>query len=126
MAQRILRGSYHRFDSASGIVDFCRECYPTADVRTGNIDGEFVLVVSGPTVLFESLIVHFEGEGVYAVMLPADLPVVRHHRENSEADRRAHEEDTARHPIVIDSTEPAKPKPTLLQRVRARLGITSP
>jgi hypothetical protein len=122
MAQqsRLVSGSYQRFDSARDIVDFCRECYPTAEVRTSNIDGEFVLQVSGPTVTFESLIVHFEGEETYAVMLPADVPVVRQARGNADAERRAHEQDTARH-RVIDPAEIEQPRPTVLGRVRAWL-----
>lgn len=71
---RIRTGTYHRFDSARELVTFCSERYPTADVHTTNAAGEFMLVVSGPTVAFESLIVHFEGEGIYAVMLPNSPP----------------------------------------------------
>ena len=68
---RLRTGTLHRFDSASAIVAHCRRRYPTADVQTGQLDGEFLLTVRSPEgVDFESLIVHFEGEETYAVMLP--------------------------------------------------------
>jgi hypothetical protein len=74
MAQRSPRlraGTLFRFDSVPEILAFCRSRYPTADVRTDELDGEFLLVVrSAEGVEFESLIVHFEGEQTYAVMLP--------------------------------------------------------
>ena len=55
------------------MLAFCRDRYPTADVQTGEIDGDFLLLVRGaPAIDFESLIVHFEGEQTYAVMLPPD------------------------------------------------------
>ncbi len=62
-------GRLHRFASVTEIVAFCRARYPGADVRTLNERGDFLLRVDEPH--FESLIVHFEGEGCYAVMLPA-------------------------------------------------------
>jgi hypothetical protein len=68
---RVRTGTLHRFDSVGGILEFCRRRYPTADVETAELDGDFLLVVrSCEGVEFESLIVHFEGEGTYAVMIP--------------------------------------------------------
>jgi hypothetical protein len=59
----------YRFDSATELVTFCRTRYPAAEVWSGSRGGEFVLQVRGAEVDFESLIVHFEGERTYAVML---------------------------------------------------------
>lgn len=67
---RVQRGTLFRFGSVSEILDFCRERYPTASVRTAERDGDFLLLVRDRTGEFESLIVHFEGEQIYAVMLP--------------------------------------------------------
>lgn len=68
---RVRTGTLYRFDSVGEILAFCRSRYPTADVQTGEFDGDFLLMVrSSEGVDFESLIVHFEGEGTYAVMLP--------------------------------------------------------
>jgi hypothetical protein len=68
---RVRTGTLYRFDSVSEIRAFCRRRYPSADVATGDADGEFVLVVrDAEGEDFESLIVHFEGEGTYAVMIP--------------------------------------------------------
>jgi hypothetical protein len=65
---RPLSGTLHRFVSVTDLVAFCRARYPGADVRTVTERGDFTLVVDEPRI--ESLIVHFEGEGCYAVMLP--------------------------------------------------------
>lgn len=68
---RVVSGTLFRFDSVTEIVEFCRDRHATQTVRAGSVRGEFVLSVApadGPG--FESLIVHFEGEGCYAVMLP--------------------------------------------------------
>lgn len=64
-------GAVLRFDSVTEMIEYCRARYRTEDVRSGTLDGEFTLFVR-PTdaPAFESLIVHFDGEGVYAVMLP--------------------------------------------------------
>jgi hypothetical protein len=71
---RVRSATLYRFDSVREILAFCRSRYPTADVRTEDLDGEFMLLVRSSLgiegVEFESLIVHFEGEGTYAVMLP--------------------------------------------------------
>lgn len=64
-----MRGTLYRFDSATEILNFCRSRYPKAKVWSGNLEDEFVLQVRGAEVDFESLIVHFEGERTYAVML---------------------------------------------------------
>lgn len=61
-------GKLHRFVSVTDLVAFCRARYPGASVRAHNESGDFLLVVDDPHI--ESLIVHFEGEGCYAVMLP--------------------------------------------------------
>jgi hypothetical protein len=71
---RVRNGTLFRFDSVPEILAFCRGRYPTADVATDELDGEFMLLVrSAEGVEFESLIVHFEGEQTYAVMLPGSL-----------------------------------------------------
>jgi hypothetical protein len=68
---RVRSGTLFRFDSVREMLAGCRSRFPTADVRTENLDGDFFLLVrTAEGVEFESLIVHFEGEGTYAVMLP--------------------------------------------------------
>ncbi|MBZ5715826.1 hypothetical protein [Nannocystis pusilla] len=70
---RVMAGAILRFDSVTEMIEYCRARYRTDEVRSGRQDGEFVLFVrpaEGPA--FESLIVHFEGERTYAVMLPVD------------------------------------------------------
>lgn len=62
------RAALHRFGSVTELVAFCRTRYPDTNVRTLNERGDFLLRVDEPRI--ESLIVHFEGEGCYAVMLP--------------------------------------------------------
>ena len=61
-------GTLHRFGSVTELVAFCRARYPGADVRTVNERDDFLLRIDAPRI--ESLIIHFEGEGCYAVMLP--------------------------------------------------------
>jgi hypothetical protein len=68
---RLRTGTLFRFDALQHMLAFCRSRYPTAEIRSEEIDGDFVLVVrSSEGIDFESLIVHFEGEQTYAVMLP--------------------------------------------------------
>jgi hypothetical protein len=69
--RRTTRGALLRFDSITQIVQHCRKRYDVEEVQYGCETGELLLRLdlrSGDA--FESLIVHFEGEGVYAVMLP--------------------------------------------------------
>lgn len=68
--QRVLAGTLHRFDSVSAMIDACRRWYRTTDVCAVEVGGEFLLRVGRARDPFESLIVHFEGERTYAVMLP--------------------------------------------------------
>lgn len=67
------RARLQRFDSVSEIVAQCRSRFSEAEVNTANEDGNFVLRVRHGHSHFESLIVHFEGEGCYAVELPAAI-----------------------------------------------------
>ena len=64
-------GKLYRFDSVTELLAVCRARYATRAVATDSTREEFVLLVEPPVgERFESLIVHFEGEGCYAVMLP--------------------------------------------------------
>lgn len=64
-------GILFRFDSVVELLAFCRDRFDTPHARTATVAGEFVLCVDPPDrPPFESLIVHFEGERTYAVMLP--------------------------------------------------------
>lgn len=68
---RVAEGTLCRFDSVTEMLAFCRRQYAATAARTSARAGEFVLVVErADPSRFESLIVHFEGEGVYAVLLP--------------------------------------------------------
>jgi hypothetical protein len=69
---RVLEGELLRFDSVEDILAACRARYSTSSASTTtNFDGEHILRVRpAGGQRFESLIVHFEGEGCYAVMLP--------------------------------------------------------
>jgi hypothetical protein len=68
---RVDKGELFRFDSVTKLQDFCRERYQTNKVRCSSTTGEFLLHVERPSgESFESLIVHFEGEGTYAARLP--------------------------------------------------------
>ncbi|MCX4242338.1 hypothetical protein [Paraliomyxa miuraensis] len=63
-------GELRRFDSVAELIALCRTRFPGAEIHTANEDGDFVLRMRMGSWHFESLIVHFEGEGCYAVMLP--------------------------------------------------------
>ncbi len=70
--RRVEEGELCRFDSVTKLREFCRDRYKTDKVRCGSETGEFLLQVERPGgQSFESLIVHFEGEGTYAARLPA-------------------------------------------------------
>jgi hypothetical protein len=56
---------------ARGHGSSCRGDRQTNNVHCGSETGEFLLYVDPPHgESFESLIVHFDGEGLYAVLLP--------------------------------------------------------
>jgi hypothetical protein len=68
---RVQQGTIVRFDSVVQLVAFCRRRYKTDKVHCGSENGDFLLRVDPLRgEAFESLIVHFEGEGQYVVMLP--------------------------------------------------------
>jgi hypothetical protein len=70
---RALDGTLHRFDSVTKMIAHCRQRFRTDDVRSANLNGEFILFVRpADRPAFDGLIVHFEGERVSAVMLPDD------------------------------------------------------
>lgn len=60
-----------RFDSVTALVSEVRHRHPDTEVWTERRSDDFLLCVRGARLAFESLIVHFEGEGCYAVELPA-------------------------------------------------------
>ena len=71
MRARVMDGTLFRFDSVAELLSFCRGRYHTHHVRTASVAGDFVVYVDPhDRPPFESLIVHFEGERTYAVMLP--------------------------------------------------------
>ena len=59
-----------RFDSVTAMVSDVRQRHPATEVWTERRSDDFLLCVRGAGLAFESLIVHFEGEGCYAVELP--------------------------------------------------------
>jgi hypothetical protein len=59
-----------RFDSVTALVSEVRHRHPDTEVWTERRSEDFLLCVRGARWAFESLIVHFEGEGCYAVELP--------------------------------------------------------
>ena len=64
------RSEFHRFDSVTALLEFCRQRYGTDDVTATNEGGEFRVMVrlhSGRTLT--SLIVHYEGARTYLVRL---------------------------------------------------------
>ena len=66
--KRASQPKLHHFDSVAELLALCRARFPGAEVGTANQDGNFVLrVARDGRRHFESLIVHFEGEGCYAV-----------------------------------------------------------
>lgn len=68
---RTPQGAVLRFDSVTQLVSFCRSRYQTDKVHCDSKTGELLLYVDrlrGES--FESLVVHFEGEQQYAVLLP--------------------------------------------------------
>ena len=68
---RARQGTIFRFDSVTAIVAFCRHRYQTRQVHYSSRTGELLLYVDrAGGESFESLIVHFEGEKQYAVLLP--------------------------------------------------------
>jgi hypothetical protein len=68
---RARQGTIFRFDSVTDIVAFCRNRYQTRQVHCSSRTGELLLYVDcAGGEPFESLIVHFEGEKQYAVLLP--------------------------------------------------------
>lgn len=68
---RLLHGELLRFDSVTKMVAACRARLAPVDVHTTYARGDLLLVVTlADGSRFESLIVHFEGERCYAVMLP--------------------------------------------------------
>src|SRR5262249_11322408 len=68
---RLRQGTLVRFDSVTELTAFCRRRYQTDNVHCDSDTGEFLLRVDPRDGrAFESLIVHFEGEGTYAVLLP--------------------------------------------------------
>lgn len=68
---RVTTGAIGRFDSITEMIEFSRDFYGARDVESGHVDGELVLLVRPPAgPPFYSLIVHFDGERRYVVMLP--------------------------------------------------------
>jgi hypothetical protein len=68
---RVQRGALLRFDSVTKIVELCRRRYMTEKVQCDSTTGELLLWVVRPDgEEFESLVVHFESEGQYVVLLP--------------------------------------------------------
>jgi hypothetical protein len=71
LKMRLLHGELLRFDSVTEMIAACRARLGQVDVRTAYIRGDLLLDVTlADGSHFESLIVHFEGERCYAVMLP--------------------------------------------------------
>lgn len=66
------QGTLVRGSSLREIIELCRRHFPGAAVETVREDGDFVLRVRGGGEDFDSLIVHFEGERVFAAKLPLD------------------------------------------------------
>lgn len=101
---RVQEGELVRFDSVSELVDECRARFATMHVRTATRGAEFLLYVKLPDGgRFESLIVHFEGEGCYAVMLPtAAPPRSPTSPRNPTPSRRAADADTVRLPTMSE------------------------
>ena len=69
--KRLQQGAVLRFDSVTAIIEFCRHRFQTNDLTCSSTGGELVLRVVLPNAeSFETLIVHFEGEATFAVLLP--------------------------------------------------------
>ena len=68
--------SYHRFDSLTELVDFCRQTYETDDVFATTEDGILVVRIGRPEDQpLTRLVVHLEGERTYLIGLPDTEPV---------------------------------------------------
>lgn len=65
--------TYHRFDSLTALIDFCKVRYSTLDVVATTEDGALVVRITPPgDPPFTRLVAHFEGERTYIVGLPEE------------------------------------------------------
>jgi hypothetical protein len=65
--------TYHRFDSLTALIDFCKKRYSTLDVVATTEDDMLVVRITPPgDQPFTRLVAHFEGERTYVIGLPED------------------------------------------------------
>jgi len=65
--------TYHRFDSLTALIDFCKQRYGTEDVVATTENGTLVVRITPPgDQPFTRLVVHFEGERTYIIGLPEE------------------------------------------------------
>lgn len=68
---RTRSGTLFRFASVTELITFCRDRYRTDKVQCSSDSGEHLLSVDPfDRKAFDSLVVYFEIEGQYAVLLP--------------------------------------------------------
>lgn len=77
-------GRIYRFSSLTELVTFCKHRFGTDDVHTGASRGELRLHIGfGDGKYYSELVVPFEGERTYAVLLPEPgllHELLRHHQ----------------------------------------------
>ena len=63
--------TFHRFDSLTELIEFCKKAYETEDVVATTEDGTLVVRIARKEgEAFTRMVVHFEGERTYVIGLP--------------------------------------------------------
>jgi hypothetical protein len=63
--------TFHRFDSLTELIEFCKRVYETDEVAATTEDGTLVVRIARPGgEPFTRMVVYFEGERTYVIGLP--------------------------------------------------------